>query len=471
MLSQDKDNFSSSTVPMSFTSVIERFAEESPTSIMVQGLMESLFASEGLNELFERHAQKQYTRKLLFSEIVDLMSLVVCGIQPSVNAAYRRKAKELSVSRTAAYDKLNGIEPEVSAALVRYSSQALSACIHEMQGALPAWVDGYRVRILDGNCLAGTDHRLKVLRPYAAKPLPGKSLVVLEPALQLATNVFPCLDGHAQERSLFNDVLTTVEPGDLWIADRNMGTLNFLFALDQAQSAFVIRQHGTPAWEALEDLKPMGSMETGAVFEHPIRLRYEGQTLTLRRIVVRLKQPTRDGDSEIAILTNLPTTAADAVAIAQLYRQRWSVETLFQIVTDNFEGEIQTLGYPPAAVFSFCMALVAYNLLATVKAALRVAHGAGKVEASLSWYYLVEEVQATYRGMMIAIPDDYWQPWQAYSHAQLGQHLLKLATRVNLKTLLKQPRGPKRKKSPLIVDRKHRHVSTQKLLDQQTKAP
>lgn len=54
------------------------------------------------------------------------------------------------------------------------------------------------------------------------------------------------------------------------------------------------------------------------------------------------------------------------------------VETLFQIVTDNFEGEIQTLGYPPAVVFSFCMALVAYNLLATVKVALRVAHGAGK---------------------------------------------------------------------------------------------
>lgn len=99
--------------------------------------------------------------------------------------------------------------------------------------------------------------------------------------------------------------------------------------------------------------------------------------------------------ARIAILTNLPASDADAVVIAELYRQRWSIETLFQVVTENFEGEIQTLGYPRAALFSFSMALVAYNILATIKAALRVTHGSGKVESALSWYYLVEEIQST----------------------------------------------------------------------------
>jgi len=453
------------------STVIERFAQESPTSMMVQGLMEHLFGEQGLNELFERHAQQQYTRELLFSQVVDLMSLVVCGIEPSVNAAYRRKAEALKVSRTAVYDKLNGIEPDVSSALVRNSAQQLRACIQQMRGESAEWVPGYRVRILDGNCLAGTDHRLEVLRPHAAKALPGKSLVVLEPALQLVTDIFLCLDGHAQERSLFSQVLKIVEPNDLWIADRNMGSLKFLFALDQAKAAFVIRQHGTPAWEAMDELKAMGKTETGEVFEQPIRLQYEGQNLELRRIVVRLYQPTRDGDSEIAVLTNLDKSVADAVAVAELYRRRWSIETLFQVVTDNFEGEIQTLGYPPAALFSFCMALVAYNLLATVKAALKVVHGAGKVEAALSWYYLVEEVQATYRGMMIAIEPQYWQFWQSASTPVLAQRLLDLAAQVNLKTFLKQPRAPKKKKPPLIVDRKHRHLSTQRLINQQNESP
>ncbi len=453
------------------TSVIERFAQESPTSIMVQGLMEYLFTSETLDTLFERQAQVQYTRNLLFSQVVNLMSLVVCGIQPSVNAAYRRQAKELNVSRTALYDKINGIEPEVSAALVRESSRQLSACIDQMGGANENWVEGYRVKILDGNCLAATDHRLKALRPYAAKPLPGKSLVVIDPCRQLVSDVFLCPDGHAQERSLFEAVLKTVEPGDLWLADRNMGTLHFLFALNQARAMFVIRQHGTPSWRGLDELTFKGITETGTVFEQPIRLQYQGETLDLRRVLVRLKQPTRDGDPEIAILTNLPPVDADAVAIAELYRQRWSIETLFQVLTENFEGEIQTLGYPPAALFSFSMALVAYNILATVKAALRVTHGAGKVEAALSWYYLVEEIQSTHRGMMIAIDPIYWQSWARADLDLLARRLLDLAAQVNLKTFLKQPRTPKRKKPPLIVDRRHRHLSTQRLLDQHHCSP
>jgi len=65
---------------------------------------------------------------------------------------------------------------------------------------------------------------------------------------------------------------------------------------------------------------------------------------------------------EIAILTNLPQTDAPASLVAELYRNRWSIETLFLTITENFNGEIQTLAYPKAALFSFSMALVAYNI-------------------------------------------------------------------------------------------------------------
>ena len=117
------------------------------------------------------------------------------------------------------------------------------------------------------------------------------------------------------------------------------------------------------------------------------------------------------------------------------------------------------------------MALVAYNILATVKAALRVTHGAGKVEAALSWYYLVDEIQSTHRGMMIAIDPIYWQSWASADLPSLALRLLDLAAQVNLKTFLKQPRSPKKKKPPLIVDRKHRHLSTKRLLDQHHSSP
>jgi IS4 transposase len=52
-----------------------------------------------------------------------------------------------------------------------------------------------------------------------------------------------------------------------------------------------------------------------------------------------------------------------------MYRKRWKLETLFQVLTENLCCEINTLGYPKAALFTFCIALVAYNVLSAVKAA------------------------------------------------------------------------------------------------------
>jgi hypothetical protein len=122
-------------------------------------------------------------------------------------------------------------------------------------GSPPQLLAPYQVRIIDGNCLAATDHRLEALKPYAAKALPGKSLVVLDPDLRMAIDVFPCEDGDAQERSLFESVLQRVKAGELWIADRNMCTQGFLFGICKASSDFLIREHKTLPQEAISELE------------------------------------------------------------------------------------------------------------------------------------------------------------------------------------------------------------------------
>jgi hypothetical protein len=68
---------------------------------------------------------------------------------------------------------------------------------------------------------------------------------------------------------------------------------------------------------------------------------------------VRLKTATGDGEREIALLTILPQTVASAEYVAQLYRGGWSVETLFQTVSKNLEGDFFSLGYPKAEEFYF----------------------------------------------------------------------------------------------------------------------
>jgi IS4 transposase len=339
-------------------SIFDAFAKESPVSVMTRGIMERLFRPDRLDEIFAEHSKLQYERELLFSSLVNLLSLVVCGIHPSVNAAYKAKAERLNVTRGALYQKLNGVEIDVSAALLRETAGELRELIQSMGGQQAALLPGYAVRILDGNALSATEHRLKVLWDVAAAPLPGKSLVVLDPENQLAVDIFPCEDGHAQERRLFNAVLETVQAGQLWIADRNMCTLGFLFGIAQRQAAFVIREHQNLPWRAISELKTIQTVESGGLLEQEIEMEQDGACLTLRRVVLRLIKPTRHDEKEMAFLTNLPSAVATAAVVSQLYRERWQIETLFLTVTMNFEGEINTLAYPKAALFSFSLALV-----------------------------------------------------------------------------------------------------------------
>jgi hypothetical protein len=182
-----------------------------------------------------------------------------------------------------------------------------------------------------------------------------------------------------------------------------------------------------------------------------------------RRVRLKLDHATRNGATLIHILTNLPRQIS-AKRVAQLYRNRWTLETAFQHWEAYFHSEINTLGYPKAALFGFCLALVAYNVLAVVLGALRSIHGEDTVEHEVSLYYIANEIATTYTGMMIAIPEPEWAIFYAMPKADLAVVLLALAQGVRLQALRKSPKSPQsaRYKRPGI--RKKGHVSTAKLL-------
>lgn len=453
--------------------VFERFAQDSPLSVMARCVMENALGPKLVDELFEDVADKQYTKRLLFSSIVDLMSLVVCRIRPAIHAAYQAHAETIDATIQAVYGKLDRTEPALSAALVHATAARLAPVIDAMNGARPPLLPGYRVRILDGNHLAGTEHRIKELRTIGAGALPGQALVVLDPRLMLVTDVVLCEDGQAQERSLLGRVLELVRAGDLWIDDRNFCTTNFLFGFGIAGRAacFVVRQHAaTLHWEFAGKRRACGRIETGKVFEQTIRATNDaGEILILRRITVVLDQPTRDGDMEIHLLTNVPAKDARAKVIAELYRERWLIETAFAELEETLHGEVNTLGYPKAALFAFCVALVAYNVLSTLKGALRSVHGEAVVAEDVSGYYMAEEIRMTRRGMMIAIPEDEWVVFHDLTPVELAGVLVGLAAAVRLPRYQKHPRGPKKPQPKKQSGAKIKHVATAQILAQRQK--
>ncbi len=450
--------------------IFEKFVEKSPITVMARGMMERVLNPSQLDQWFNVTAEQQYTKELMFSTVFDIMSQVVCGSRRSVHAAFQASREDIGVSITSLYNKLNGIETSTSAELVRYAAQQVEPVIKKLGGTRPSPLPGLRLKLLDGNCIEKSQHRLKELRSISAGPLPGKSLVVYDPVLRLPIDVFPCEDGHAQERSLFKTVLLTVESADAWISDRNFCTVDFTCGIEVRGAFFVIREHKKYPLQLLGKEKYIGKTETGKVYQQPISIiDNAGQEHTFRRIRVRLKKKTRDGDTDLFIISNLSNAKANAKKIAGLYRDRWTIETAFQHLAEHLNSEINTLGYPRAALFGFCVALVSYIILSVIKAALGRVHGTDVIDNQVSGYYLADEISGTYRGMMIAIDDAHWVIFQQMTPIKLAKVLKELAANVKLSAFRKHPRGPKKPQPKRKSDKNTPHVSTAKILAQRTK--
>jgi len=368
------------------------------------------------------------------------------GLAPAVQAALAAPA--------------GGLPAVPSAPAVR----AGAAVKAEVTAGRPAVLPGYTVRILDGDHLAATEHRLKELRTYSGGALPGQAVVVYDPDLDVAINVVPCENGHTQERALLSLLEESLAASEVWVMDRNFCVLHWLHRIATQPAYFVVREHEQTPFKPLAPMQEKGATETGLVAEQPIQvIGPNGQVAVWRRIRVLLHQPTRDGDDRVYIWTNLPA-AVTAETVARLYLKRWRIETAFQHLAQDLNTEIKTLGYPRAALFGFCIGVVAYNILAVLKAALRQVHGATVIDTQLSGYYVADEVSGTYRGMMIAIPPPAWQVFRQLTVPELADVLIDLAGKVPLAKFRKHPRGPKKPRPPRPFDPKHPHQATAKLL-------
>jgi len=115
--------------------VFEQFINQSPISVMSRATIEYTLSASLLDALFERTAQSGYTKELLFSTTVDLMSLVVCGTMPHVQAAYKHHLERIPVTLKCVYETLQRIETQVSAELVRSVAGHCQGLVSELGGA------------------------------------------------------------------------------------------------------------------------------------------------------------------------------------------------------------------------------------------------------------------------------------------------------------------------------------------------
>ena len=438
---------------------------------MARLALERALPAQWIDEVFDEHRQRQYPRELLFSTVVELMTLVTLGLRPSLHAAARKMDEALPVSLAALYDKVKRTEPAILRALVRGSAERLAPVAGSLEGepSLPGW----QLRVFDGNHLPASEKRLAGLRGYRGAALPGHSLVVYDPDSGIVCDMAACEDAHESERTVVMPLLEHAKPQQVWMGDRHFCTQAILHRLQRAGAGFVVREHARhPKLKSLGKWGRYVRIETGRVREQSIEPALDDQdqaepsNVHWRRIEIELDEPTESGDRTIALWSNLPASI-DAATIARLYRKRWRIEGMFQRLESVLHSEIKSLGHPRAALLGFAVAVLAYNVLALLQRVVEQAHRVQHPDLEVSTYHLAQHIKSGYEGLTIALPPEHWPHVSDDDDPKhLLQQLLRLAGRIPPKQVATSKRGPKIETRKGYVDGKtaRSHVSTDRVL-------
>src|SRR4051812_40080210 len=223
--------------------------------------------------------------------------------------------------------------------------------------------------------------------------------------------------------------------------DRNFCARALLSRIARAGASFLVRWHrSTLPSRATCRVRSRGRCATGEVSEQTSAVEdSEGVAHPPRRIVLVPDQPTRDGETEVVLITDLPAEVT-AAACRAAYAGRWQIEGHYQTPTDLLHCEVPSLGRPRAASFAFRMSAVAGNALAVLQGNLRVAHGEA-MAAEVSDFALVDEVAEVYPEMMMAVPPSVWPQVAGRDAAEVAGSLNDLAERVPVHRMFRCRRG------------------------------
>jgi Transposase DDE domain len=443
--------------------ILNPFVEGAPAAVMTRLALDWILDGTPLDQILQEVADGQFDREFTLRHFVEVMLDVACGFRPSPRAAFLRRDMEQVASISAFYRKLGRMELCVTEDIVRRTAARARRLIGAGGGLLPEPIRGYPARIIDGNVLSGTEHRIEPLRTTWSAGLPGMSLAIYEPATGLITDLILEEDAHAQERALFDRI--PIEPGRLYIADRNFCVRSLLFRITAAAAFFLVRWHrSTLPFRATSRLHRRGRCRSGEILEQTIEI-IDGDAVArpLRRIVLERDEPTRDGETQIVLITNLPAEVTAAARCAA-YADRWEIEGHYQAMTDLLHCEIPSLGRPRAALFAFSMAAVAGNAPAVLKGNLRVAHGE-EIAQEVSGFALVDEAAEAYSGMMVAVPPAAWPRAALHGAEEVAAVLNDVAAKVPVHRMFRCRRGPKKPRPKRSRGNRVHHVSNKKLLD------
>lgn len=439
--------------------IMERFVEQSPMAVMTRLVLQAAVHGEWMSDAARRGAaalheathepmhepMHEQTREMLFSLAVKAMTSIPA---PHGQAG---AAASFGAALTALHDSVSRLRSDWGRTLVKDCAELLAPAASPRRRERPATVAGFRVRVLDstlvspavacmapaGACGRATVNAVDTSNTAAAP----RALPVYDPDLAMVVDLLPYERGFVHERGLAAKLLESVRAGELWIMDGRFGANAVLAGWPRGGSAFVVREHAcmpVPCRE-LEPARAVALIDGDAVYEQRVSLSDGcGASLVFRRIEWR-RHEARDGaQTSVVVLTNVPAAQLDAARVIELSCRPWS-ETLPLPLDAIFDGGTLAAVPPRAALLAAGIAALAWNALSAMLAAVSGALELDERDVSRLPAYIAAGVEATYAGMMIALPPEGWGRYDQLTATELGEIVRHLAIHVD-------PRSERRKR-------------------------
>jgi hypothetical protein len=241
----------------------------------------------------------------------------------------------------------------------RIFSETYFKLLHRLETELGRRPGPRRIKIMDATYVPVCDSRF----PWADF-MPGKSAVKLHFLLDADAGTpqeLQVTPGQVHELEVARQLSFT--PGDLLLLDRGYVDFAWLSSLHQQGVGFVTRLPRHVRYQVVQE-NPVPA-EAAVLADQTIRLttarsrgRYPG---TLR--LVRYRDP--ETSKEYVFLTNLPDLSP--LAVADLYRQRWQIETFFRWIKQNLKIKTFYGTSENGVLIQIWTALIAYLLLLWMK--------------------------------------------------------------------------------------------------------
>ena len=215
-----------------------------------------------------------------------------------------------------------------------------------------------RVKIMDATYVPVCDS----LFPWAAF-MPGKSAVKLHFLLAADTGApqdLKVTSGQVHELEVARAL--NFAPGDLLLLDRGYVDFAWLYSLHQQGVGFVTRLQRNIRYQVvLQNPVPSGA---AVLADQTVRLTTAHSRARYPESLRLVHYRDQEG-KQYVFLTNLPDLPAQAVA--DLYRQRWQIETFFRWIKQNLKIKAFYGTSENAVLIQIWTALIAYLLLLWLK--------------------------------------------------------------------------------------------------------